>query len=276
MGKLRSRTLLAARNDLVTSYRSIWPSGTLANAWQNKAIVRSFIDSLDVSEVEFLEDITARSYIAWVDKLILKGQSAATVRKKVSTLKSWVAWAEVEYDISLPNVSVRLPKVKPPKCPVLTYEDLMAAKDYFITRGMHDMTAAITGLVNTGMRINELFSLETEDIGTTTVAIYDGKGGKDRLVPITHHTSLALRYLVSSGLTKNVFRVRWREMRALLGWDANVVPHTLRHTYATRQAEGGTSIEVIAEILGHSDISTTRRYIHVSQDRLRPFARDLV
>ncbi len=144
-------------------------------------------------------------------------------------------------------------------------------------------------LYATGMRVSEMASLSVEDIdfhrGFITVK---GKGKKERLVPFGQkargalrrlldeiHKSEADRYGTPVFLNRYKKRLSSRSIHSIVkkyarkvGLDRPVAPHRLRHTFATHLLDGGADLRAIQEMLGHSSLSTTQKYTHVSLSRL--------
>ena len=141
-------------------------------------------------------------------------------------------------------------------------------------------------LYATGLRVSELISLKFSDIDINECYIKIlGKGNKERIVPFEEKAQLYLkRYLKSrkrvnseyvflTKLNKPISRIEfWRQLKNIAlkaGITKNITPHTLRHSFATHLLTGGADIRFVQEMLGHSSISTTQIYTHVSQDRLQ-------
>ena len=121
-------------------------------------------------------------------------------------------------------------------------------------------------LYATGLRVSELISLKFSniDIEECFVKIF-GKGNKERLVPFGQKAQLYLkRYLRVRKNTKSEFVIAIQA-----GIMKNITPHTLRHSFATHLLTGGADIRFVQEMLGHSSISTTQIYTHISQERLK-------
>jgi integrase/recombinase XerD len=146
-----------------------------------------------------------------------------------------------------------------------------------------------------GLRLAELRSLRLEnlhlDAGFLTVI---GKGNKERVVPVGSHAIEAINRYLNSARPKLVrakspgvlFLTKrgtgfsaptmWRRIKARVrhaGIERNVTPHMLRHSFATHLLEHGADLRVIQELLGHSSISTTELYTHVTGQRLREIHR---
>jgi len=151
----------------------------------------------------------------------------------------------------------------------------------------HDQMADfIEVLIDTGLRTGELFKLCGRDVNVEERVIYlwDTKNGKSRSVPLTQRALNALQrnYKSDSELplfnfTRHAFRHQWDLVKALIGLDGDkeFVPHSLRHTCATRLVEKGIDLRVIQEFLGHRAIQTTIRYakvvpksLHAARDAL--------
>ncbi len=146
--------------------------------------------------------------------------------------------------------------------------------------------AVLETLYSCGLRVSELTGLDVggADLVGESVRVL-GKGGKERIVPLGRKVAGALReYLHARNnppcdaplfvnarggrLTRrSVARVVDRYMRHLVTM-RKASPHTLRHTFATHLLEGGADLRSIQELLGHSSLSTTQKYTHVTIDRL--------
>lgn len=153
-------------------------------------------------------------------------------------------------------------------------------------------------LYATGMRVSELVSLPVAAArGDPRMLLIRGKGGKERMVPLspparealaawlTHRDAAeasarerganASRFLFPSRgrlghLTRHRFYMLIKELAVAAGIDpGKVTPHTLRHAFATHLLAGGADLRSIQTLLGHADVSTTEIYTHVLDERLR-------
>ncbi|WP_375261337.1 site-specific tyrosine recombinase XerD [Palleronia sp.] len=153
-------------------------------------------------------------------------------------------------------------------------------------------------LYATGMRVTELVSLPVAAArGDPRMLLIRGKGGKERMVPLTEGARQALsawlvtrdaaedtrapsRFLFPSRgkaghLTRHRFFQLIKEMALEAGLDpAAITPHTLRHAFATHLLAGGADLMAIQALLGHADVATTEIYTHVLDQRLRELVLD--
>ncbi len=145
-------------------------------------------------------------------------------------------------------------------------------------------------LYGTGLRISELIHLTVNDIDTINCVVHCiGKGDKERIVPINDYAIQSLNeyleirpLLLKNQSTKELFLNNrgncisregfFKILKKILlekGLNPNVSPHTLRHSFATHLLEYGADLRVIQEMLGHSDISTTRIYTHITNQKIK-------
>jgi integrase/recombinase XerD len=169
-------------------------------------------------------------------------------------------------------------------------ERLLEVPDVTTHLGMRDR-AILEMMYATGMRVSEIANLLLDDLHLSMEFIQTkGKGGKERIIPIGEiaiewlenylydsrpyledekksNTYVFLNYkggsLSRQGLWKNI-----KQIVADAGITKKVSPHTLRHSFATHLLENGANLRIVQELLGHSDISTTQIYTHVSKKRL--------
>jgi len=135
-----------------------------------------------------------------------------------------------------------------------------------------------------GLRVSEICNLKIEhlDLGQMTTLIFQGKGSKDRWVPIPSRWLPVLiawigartdGYLFPSSrggkISPRTLQTRFKVLGKKAQIPRPLKPHTLRHTYATRLLERGASIIEVQELLGHASIQTTQVYTHTVPERLR-------
>jgi integrase/recombinase XerD len=159
--------------------------------------------------------------------------------------------------------------------------------------------ALLETLYASGLRVSELVSLPKNAARARDPFItVRGKGGRERLVPLTKRAKDALgayRTLLetkspalaatpflfpsdsdSGHLTRQAFARDLKSAAAAAGIDVNAVsPHALRHAFASHLLQNGADLRVVQELLGHADISTTQIYTHVLDERMRAMVRDL-
>lgn len=172
-------------------------------------------------------------------------------------------------------------------------EALISAADPATTLGLRDRSM-VEVLYGAGLRVTELVSLPLGGIDRRAgILRVTGKGRRERIVPLGEYAMAALDsylemgrpslvskskpeceavYLTRRGtaMTRQNFFTRIRGLARLAGISSDrVSPHVLRHAFATDLLEGGADLRVVQTLLGHSDLSTTQVYTHVSQSRLR-------
>ena len=146
------------------------------------------------------------------------------------------------------------------------------------------LSALIELLYGSGLRATELVSLEVRTISADRpFAILRGKGGRERLVPVSDRARDAVSawrklrgdapgFLFPSG-KGHLSRVRLFQLVRILAGEAGIAadrisPHVLRHAFATHLLEGGADLRAVQTMLGHADIATTEIYTHVETARL--------
>ena len=242
-----------------------------------------------------------RMYLAHLGS---SGYARRTISRKMSSLRRFFDWArtsgQIETDptvgISSPPASSRLPNV-------LGDQDLAEllgddpsprapADDTSPRRIQED--AILELLYGSGLRVSEVCDLQTDsaDLKLGVIRVW-GKGEKERLVPLSEPAKVALSahfeeisatesdINVAAGAGSDGSRILFknqrgnrigpRDIRRIIDRrSANpTYPHALRHTFATHLLDGGADLRTVQELLGHSDLSTTQIYTHVSKERLQ-------
>ncbi|QOJ01490.1 MAG: tyrosine recombinase XerC [Phycisphaeraceae bacterium] len=222
--------------------------------------------------------------------------SAATMARKIATLRSFYKWADKRglsavnpmTVIRTPRQSKRLPKA----ITIDQVEKLLSAPSDSDLLGRRDR-AMLETLYSTGLRVSELVGLNFTDLDVQGEALHiRGKGKKERIVPLGSHALRAIaRYLelmqedarvsaVDPGrrplfVNKHGGRLSSRSVRRKLdkylkmaGLDPTISPHTLRHTFATHLLDNGADLRSVQELLGHQSLSTTQVYTHLTSQRV--------
>ena len=253
-------------------------------------------------------DLDVATVSAYLEDLATRGDSVATQRRRLAAVRGLIR-EMIERKILArdPASALKLRPYPRPLPRTLGRADtaaLIEAIDTNTLRGKRDR-AMLELAYGCGLRVSELVGLKHNQVNLAErVAIVIGKGNKERIVPIGGAALRALKsYLAAreqaaleqaAGKTRRragaaamrpnaaVFITRLgRAMtrqgffKALKGWAAGdrrlawVSPHTLRHCFATHLLEGGADLRAVQEMLGHSDISTTQIYTHLSRGHLR-------
>ena len=221
------------------------------------------------------------------------GLSARSLARLISAVRSFYKYllldgavaADPAERLSSPSVWLSLPKF----LTVKEVESLLAAPDGEEPRGVRDR-AMLEVLYGAGLRVSELVSLKPSDISLEEgFLICRGKGGKERIVPLGGSACGAVRaylagarplfdkrsavplFLTRRGVafTRQGFWKLLKGYAGKAGVSAKISPHVLRHSFATHLLERGADLRSVQLMLGHSQITTTQIYTHVSRDRLR-------
>lgn len=232
--------------------------------------------------------------------------SAATMARKIATLRSFYKWGERRgltatnpmTLIRTPRQSKRLPKA----ITVEQVEKLLSSPGQNDVLGRRDR-AMLETLYSTGIRVSELVGLNINDLDVPGEALrVRGKGKKERLVPLGTHALAAIaayiemvradtkhskvwegeaRHQAPLFLNKHSGRLSSRSVRRKLdkylreaGLDPSISPHTLRHSFATHLLDNGADLRSVQELLGHQSLSTTQVYTHLSSQRLQDAYKD--
>lgn len=240
------------------------------------------------------------AYLASLSSLGMSPQSQA---RKLSAIRQFFAFAyEEKMRADNPAATLETPKLARSLPGVLSPEDIATmitcARKDDSPKGLR-MQAMLELIYGAGLRVSELVSLPLGALQlapgsmsvTAEAMLVTGKGSKERLVPINHHTREALsKYLevrkvflppgnnaylfpyhrADGYITRQQFGVLLKELAISSGLDPEKIsPHTLRHSFASHLLEGGADLRVIQELLGHADIATTQIYTHVAGARLK-------
>lgn len=208
----------------------------------------------------------------------------STVARKSAALRRFFAFLESE-KLRGDDPSAALPRVgSARRLPRTLDHDAMGQLFAAIPASDLRLAALVALLYGSGLRATEVVSLDVRAIAADRpFTIVRGKGGRERLVPVSDRARLAVaawtaerpqgtNWLFPSGRA-HLSRVRLFQMLKALAASAGippdrVSPHVLRHAFATHLLEGGADLRALQTMLGHADIATTEIYTHVDSGRL--------
>jgi len=262
-----------------------YSENTINNYQLDLADFFAFIKKNNLDYLHFNRD-GVRAYLKYLDDCNLKN---STISRKISCLRSFYNYLMnnglIEYNIFR---SIRNPKIERKLPNYLNYnemEDLLESIDTSTQKGL-ERRLLIEMFYSTGCRVSEITNIKLKDINreNKTIRIM-GKGSKERIVYYGEYAQMYLdKYLrdekkdINDYLFLNekqeklkVFEVEEivREIVNVLSIKTHITPHTLRHTFATHLLNNGADIKTVQHLLGHSNLSTTGIYTHVSSDRLK-------
>lgn len=245
-----------------------------------------------IKEKKSLKSLDNNDLKAYVQS-INKSMSAKSVSRNISTLKSFYKFLMIEkYVNKSPLTNVVNPKVKKELPKVLSEEEVIKLLDFQITDNYGYRNKAMLELMySSGLRVSELINLKMTDVDLEleVVRIF-GKGSKERIIPLGAYASLALKdyityyrgsllkkknsdylFLNSRGdkMTRQAFFKILKKIAKEQGIKTEFSPHTLRHSFATHLLKHGADLRSIQELLGHSDVSSTQIYTHISNEKLK-------
>ncbi|HJG47556.1 MAG TPA: site-specific tyrosine recombinase XerD [Facklamia tabacinasalis] len=257
----------------------------------------TFINEQELVEINNINKDTIQLYIISLNKA---GFAASTTNRMISTLKNFFHYLIREQKMDHNPMDLiqgaknrkHLPKTLSSK----EIDRLLEAPDTETNNGIRDR-AILEVMYASGLRVSELTHLKMNELHLELGFIQTvGKGDKERIIPIGEEalfwikkyleevypvyskksTDSTILFLTQRGkqFTRQGIWKNLKKYVNLAGIDHEVSPHILRHSFATHLLENGADLRMVQELLGHSDISTTQIYTHVSKQRLQEIYRN--
>jgi integrase/recombinase XerC len=277
------RELLARFLRYLSVERNASPQTRRAYAGDLEAFHR-YAEAAGCAEVAEVDTRLIRAYLAHLHR---RGLDPVSVARQLAALRSWfrflvrrgVVERNVARDVATPRRRHKLVSF----LPVDEAIPMVDARALGGSRRARDV-AILELLYASGLRVSELTALDLDavDGAAMTVRVL-GKGNKERVVPFGREAARKLdTYLAERVATRGPLfvnarggRLTARSVRAIVkraaraaGIARRVSPHTLRHSFATHLLDAGADLRMVQELLGHSRLSTTQRYTHVSSAQL--------
>lgn len=245
-------------------------------------------DKLNIIDIEKVSKKDIESYLKYCYS---KDEDSKTISHKITTIynlhnyllrEKAVKDNEAEF-IDRPKLAKHLPYT-------LTVSEIDKLLDIpLVTVFDYRDKAMLELMYGTGLRVSELVSLTVYDIDFYNAFLrIKGKGSKERIVPINSASLKYLklyldkRYLLlkkktsdelflnarGEGISRQGFFKNLKKILAKKGMPTNISPHSLRHSFATHLIENGADLRSVQTMLGHSDITTTKIYTHISNEKV--------
>lgn len=277
----------------------------VAERGRSEHTVRAYLGDLDSLMIHAVtEGSSSLSHIdlamlrRWLGEQNAAGLARTTMARRTATIRSFTAWALREELIEKdPSLRLKAPKRDKSLPGVLQQQQVGRLMRDLEIKGADLQPTALRDqamaelLYATGIRVGELIGIDIDDLSPErrTVTVL-GKGNKQRVVPYGLPASKAIDKWLQSGRAKLAkensgsalflgvrgARIDPRTVRTVvnkalgaLGDTSATGPHVLRHSAATHLLDGGADLRTVQEILGHSSLTTTQLYTHVSVERLR-------
>ncbi len=249
---------------------------------------------LNVEQITSFDHVSRVHIVHFLKSLHEHGNSTKTLARHIASIRSFHQFLLREKMTSQdPSVHIETPQLEKTLPKVLNLnevEELLEAPERDTPFGIRDR-AMLELLYATGIRVSELTSLNLQDVHLSMGFIRcTGKGNKERIIPLGKTASESIhqyiehaRPILKKGklvealflnhlgnrMTRQGFWKNLKKLTSIANIQKDLTPHTLRHSFATHLLENGADIRAVQEMLGHSDISTTQIYTHVSKARLK-------
>ena len=247
--------------------------------------LENFSDSLNVNDINEVDRLKINSYVRSLKE---HKYAPTSIIRKVASIRGFFKWASAvgileknpASTLEQPKVPQRLPKV-------VTLKEI----EDMLRNNLNPIQHVIMELLySCGLRVSELVNLKINDIDLSSKYVRCfGKGSKERIIPIGETAKKVVReYLPQRELLVKKYNLSTKRLlildngRLITRQDVytfihaqgklinkNISPHTLRHSFATHLLENGADLRIVQELLGHSDVSTTQLYTHISKKRLK-------
>ena len=245
-------------------------------------------------EIKNVEDISIDDLSNFVIFLSLNWLKTTSIRRKLSTIKSFYSFLEeenlasniVDKDVSVQKIAKNLPKF-------LTKNEIQKLLNATKKGDEEDAFAyaVLNLLFSSGIRVSELVNLKLKNFKIEEkLLMVTGKGIKDRYVPLRDEAIFAINdylkkvrnliprplidkeilFLNKNGRKYNRNSIYYlvRKYASIANIQKEISPHVLRHTFATVLINNGASVRHVQEMLGHKNVSTTEIYTHVDTNRI--------
>ncbi len=252
-----------------------------------------YIDFLERNGIQSLFDTSKSTVLTYLLSLQKLGKSDATVKRNLASLRAFYGYATAGGEsMSDPTVNLESPSLVRKEPKILTsreVERLISAPDLKTPKGRRDR-AMLEVLYASGIKVSELIALDIRDVNTSAGFLHSRGGRHERILPMGQLASEAVTRYLQNGrdtllgekqcdalflnyngerMTRQGFWKIIRGYKEKAGIKSDLTPQILRNSFAVHLLENGADLAAIQEMLGHSDISTTRVYSRLVKSNIK-------
>lgn len=263
-----------------------YSNNTIESYKRDLSMFLEFNNNIDINTID---NKKIKEYLIYLKE---KNLNEKSISRNISCLKSFYKYLLIEKRVkNNPTDTISVPKLKKILPNTLTIEEVFKLLDInLIDNYSYRNKAMLELMYATGLRVSELVNFKVYDISLNDALIRTiGKGSKERIIPIGDYALNSLSIYLNeyrAKLLKNIscdylflnnhgkkmtrqgcFKII-KKIALEQGINKEISPHTLRHSFATHLLKYGADLRTIQELLGHSDISTTQIYTHISNEEL--------
>jgi len=233
----------------------------------------------------FVSQITETSILTFVDELKKKNLVATSLNRKINSISNFCKFAVKKKWLAInPAEDVDRFKTKKKERDFLTIQEVQQIVEAIKTPIIQYVVILMS---NTGLRISEAISLQMKDVDfeNKVIHVIEGKGGKDRDIPMSQSLKEALLHYVkevrpqvtslyffatkkTGSISQQYINKELKQTAKDLGIEKTVTSHVLRHSFASQLVKTDTHVSIIQRLLGHADVRTTSIYMHAEQEDL--------
>lgn len=258
-----------------------------------KRDVTQYITYLNESGIQDATLATKTTVLSYLLALQKKGKATSTVSRTLASLRSFYLFMMQNGRVSSnPTSNLEAPHVEKKAPQILAgdeVERLLEQPDTSDNKGVRDK-AMLELLYATGIRVSELINLDITDINISMSFIRCRGGKKERIIPMGNKAKEALENYIKNArvymlknknetalfvncngmrLSRQGFWKLIKHYRSAAGIQAEITPHTLRHSFAAHLLENGADLHSIQEMMGHADISSTQVYSRMMNSKIK-------
>ena len=255
--------------------------------------LKSYISYLNHNNIYKLENINEDIINKYLQELSKNGLNSRSIRRHITTIKEFhkylVKYKKINKNVTINIESIKISKKLPT---IISHDEMDEILDVKLDNSFHYRDKAMLELMyGSGLRVSELVNLTIYNIDfQNKLIIIEGKGNKERIVPMSNYSYEALNDYLNirntltkngkneeklflnnhgEGITRHGFNYILKNILKEKNINKNITPHSLRHTFATDMLNNGADLRTIQELLGHTDLTTTRIYTHVMNNKLK-------
>lgn len=249
-----------------------------------------FVSFLEKEKVNSFKDVNQRIIEKYLKEI--SDMNPRSISRNITSINNLFIFLLKETKVKKnPCEFIDRPKLKKSLPDTLSFEEVSTILDIPLSNKYdYRNKAMLEILYGSGLRVGELINLTLRDVDMENDIIRCfGKGSKERIVPINDYEKYFLKeylekrslFLINGNndylflnnhgkkMTRQGFQKNLKKILFEKGIKKNVTPHTLRHSFASHMLKGGADLRSLQMLLGHSDISTTKIYTHITNEKVR-------